>query len=418
MDRALLRQSILIWKQVYQSARSEIIARSSAPQLTDRKFATAYIGVRRSGKTWQAIEQSVGLDAEEVFYFNFEDPIFAAHGEVADMETLLSVACEFSKKPLQMLILDELQNVEGWERWVRRMIDQRIYQVIVTGSSAKLLSRELATALSGRALTSTVWPLSLSEYLEFRQLSPRTPGEYLAAVRDIMKWGAFPEVVLEREERTKWRILEQYFDDIVFKDVIRRHDIRSKRALDQLVLYYMTHISSLHSYSSVERAFGIDADTVREYAAALAEAFLVFELNRYHPNLKVQARDPRKVYVVDLGLRTVRARSTQDDTGKLLENLVFLELKRRGKQLSYYKGKQGIDFVTSENYKPLDAIQVTASDLEDQRTYDREVNALLECLKTLDLRHGTIIAMEREENIKIEDRLVSIVPAYPWLLEG
>jgi predicted AAA+ superfamily ATPase len=415
MDRALIKKTIDEWQMVQERIRGSSTPRDGEISAPTKKFAKAIVGVRRSGKTTRAIQMFKDLNVDRVFYYNFEDPLFYPNGNVHDIDSLISVAEEYSSTPKEVLILDEIQNVDGWERWVRKAVDQQHYKIVVTGSSAKLLSRELASAVSGRALEHTLWPLSFKEFLLFQKRSPRNEEEHLAALRHYLTWGAFPEVVLASEtERSD--ILRQYLTDIVLKDVITRNEIRNKRALDQITAYYFTDLSSLHSYSAIKNAFSIGIDTAASYTAALSEAFLIFEMERYHRNLKIQTRDPKKIYIIDSGLRKIGARSAEEDTGKLLENAVYLELRRKDKKVMYFKGEQEVDFVILRDYTPEKVIQVCASDLRDKKTYIREVKGLLECLDSTQLDSGVIVTWNREEKIREGGKHIEFIPAYKWLL--
>lgn len=417
MDRALIKKSIDDWKQYFIRVNKTAYIRKVDLEKPNYKMAKALIGVRRSGKTTIGIQLLKDINPEEVFYYNFEDPLFYANSSATDLEKLISVAEEYSKSKIRYLVLDEIQNVPGWEKWLRKSIDLQKYKIIVTGSSAKLLSSELATAIAGRALKKTIWPLSFSEFLKFKNQENQSDN-YLSYFREYLEWGGFPEVVLTENENDKRDILNQYLNDIVLKDVISRNEIRAKRALDQIINYYFTNLSSLHSYSAIKKAFSISIDTSKYFTEVLSEAFVVFELERFHTNLKVQSRDSRKVYIIDNGLRKVAARSIQDDTGKLLENIVFLELKRRNKELMYFKGKQEVDFLILENYKPIEAIQVCASSLEDSLTYKREVSAMIECLEFCNLSKGIILSWDREEKLTKNNKEIEFIPAYKWMLNS
>jgi predicted AAA+ superfamily ATPase len=227
-----------------------------------------------------------------------------------------------------------------------------------------------------------------------------------------------PEVIQRIDAGISENLLDQYISDILLKDVVQRHEIRNTRLLRQLATFYYTNISSLHSYSSLAKAFSAGTDTVMLYTQAMQEAFLLFEVERYHPNLKSQARDPRKLYAIDLGLRRAIARSPQVDSGKALENVVYLELRRRGLEVMYYKGNQEVDFLVLDRYQPIEAIQVCASLSGAPDTRRREVQALTECMKALNLSRGTIIALNEDETIKVEGLTISVVSAWRWLWEG
>jgi uncharacterized protein len=236
-------------------------------------------------------------------------------------------------------------------------------------------------------------------------------------LRAFLAWGGFPEVVLEQNEIIKRKILTQYVTDVALRDVISRHRIRNPRSLDQIIMYYSTNVSSLHSYNAIKNTFGISVDTVSDHTQALADAFVFFEVTRYHHNLKVQSRDPKKVYCIDTGLRRVASSSRQEDYGKLLENVVFIELLRREKKVSYFKERQEVDFVITEDYQPVEAIQVSASDLDSPETYKREVQALQECMEALKISKGMLLTLTRKEKIGLENGgTIDCIPAGVWLL--
>jgi predicted AAA+ superfamily ATPase len=352
---------------------------------------------------------------EETFFFNFEDPIFFPGASVEVLDQLLSLYEEETGNSPKLVILDEIQNVEGWERWVRKAIDLGHYQIVVTGSSSHLLSSEIATAISGRVIEQTIWPLSFCEYLQFLNKTPSSKGTWLRELENYLRWGGFPKVILTPDENDRIILLKQYLSDIVLRDVVARHSIKSQQALHQIVSFYLTGLSCLHSYNSLRKAFEISIELASTLTGYLTQAFLVFEMSRYHPNLKVQARDPKKIYVIDTGLRTVSLQSDREDWGRLAENAVYLELRRRGKQAFYFKQVQEVDFVITELGKPIDAIQVCYSDLDDHETRDREISALLECLHALKLPSGKILTLSLEDVLIIEGKTIHLIPLYQWL---
>ena len=314
-----------------------------------------------------------------------------------------------------MAILDEVDLIAGWELWVRKAVDTGRYQVIVTGSSSQLLSSEIATAITGRVIENTVWPLSFAEYLTFRQIKPDSEGIYLRELDSYLRWGGFPKVCLTPNESDRIVLLKEYLGDIVLRDVLARHQIKNPHSLHQLVTWYLTGVSCLHSYTSIRKAFGISIELASSLTNYLSEAFLAFEMGRYHPNLKVQARDPKKVYIIDIGLRTVSLQSKREDWGYLAENSVYLELRRRKKEVYYFKGTQETDFVITELGRPVDVIQVAYYDLETPKTKEREILSLLECLDHLNLKHGKILTLTLEDRQMIGGRRIEFIPLYRWL---
>ncbi|MBS0623285.1 MAG: ATP-binding protein [Verrucomicrobia bacterium] len=411
--RGELKKALQDWQQWLNKNSRLIIPRSSL--LSQQKdLCLALTGVRRSGKSSMTVQLALGR-LNETFFFNFEDPIFFPGASVEVLDQLLSLYEEEMGTSPKLVILDEIQNVQGWERWVRKAIDLGHYQIVVTGSSSHLLSSEIATAISGRVIEQTIWPLSFSEYLTFLDKTPSTKGTWLRALEDYLRWGGFPKIILTPDENDRIILLKQYLSDIVLRDVVARHSIKNQQALHQIVSFYLTGLSCLHSYNALRKAFEISIELASSLTSYLTQAFLVFEMSRYHPNLKVQARDPKKIYVIDTGLRTVSLQSDRGDWGRLAENAVYLELRRRSKQVFYYKQTQEVDFVITELGKPIDAIQVCYSDLEDQETRNREINALLECLQALDLPSGNILTLSLEDTLLKEGKAIHLIPLYEWL---
>ena len=379
-------------------------------------FALALTGVRRSGKTFLSLHLA-SKRSDRLLYFNFEDPLFLNDNDATNLDSIVSVYTEFAGHEPGVIIFDEIQNVSGWERWVRKWVDLGRCPLIITGSSAKLLSSEIATSIAGRCVEHVVWPLSYTEFQKFSDLSCKNVDEHLAMLRRYATWGAFPAVVREPHLENKKAILAQYLNDIVLRDIINRHEIRAKRVLDQIVLFAMTNPASLFSYHSLRKAFGMTVDIAQDYVSYLSEAFLVFEVFRFHSNLKIQARDPRKLYVIDCGLRNVHARSVNEDFGKIAENLVYLELRRQGCEVFYYQKNGEVDFLTTQYGKPERAIQVCYSDLAVEATLERELKALKQCMTDLGLTTGTIITLSREESLDTEVGQIKLVPLYRFLTE-
>lgn len=410
--RGELKQALLDWKLWLEKNSHALLPRSTAVRLP-QDMCLALIGVRRSGKSSLAAQLQ---KPNHTFYFNFEDPIFFSGATVDVIDTLITLFEEETGHAPQLVILDEVQNVLGWERWVRKAVDLGRFQVIVTGSSSQLLSSEIATAISGRVIEHTVWPLSFAEYLQFRNLRPTSEGIWIREVENYLRWGGFPKAILLDDENERIMLLKQYLSDIVLRNVVARHSIKNQHALNQLVSYYLTGLSTLHSYNALRKVFGISTELAATLTDYLGQAFLVFEMSRYHHNLKVQARDPKKIYIIDNGLRTVSLTSERKDWGRLAENVVYLELRRRGHQMFYFKQTQEVDFVLTQLGKPIDAIQVCYCDLQNPETKQREIKALLECLIALNLDAGKVLTLSYEDTISVQSKTIHFTPLYKWLV--
>ncbi|MEI8027150.1 MAG: ATP-binding protein [Pseudomonadota bacterium] len=414
LPRHLIKASLDDWTDWQRSTVTSAISRKGVLRWP-KGMALALIGVRRSGKTFLSLEVARSL-YKHILYFNFEDPIVTLFNDVRIFDEIISVFSEYYGGPPDCIIFDEIQNVTNWEKWVRKTVDTKRWPLIVTGSSGKLLSSEISTSISGRCIEHQVWPLSYVEFLEFTKTKASSALAHLAAMQNYMKWGGFPAAVLEKDPIQKKMILDQYMNDILLKDVAERHQIRSMPMLSQLLVYAYSNISSEFSYNAVKRAFGINTATVQDYCGFLNDAFALFEVSRFHRNLKVQARDSKKIYAIDPGLRRTRSRSPSEDEGKVAENLVYLELRRRGHTIYYYKNHGEVDFLTTdESGKPLQAIQVCYSNMETPGTYQREVGSLWECLEDLKLSEGLLLSLSREEVVHQQGRSIRIVPVYKFL---
>lgn len=412
LENYIAKQIINDWTQNAQQTLSISKPRENFIEFSQTN-AIALIGVRRCGKTSQALLLSQQLSGTRYLYLNFEDPRFIEYNHYSVFDILIENYIEMQKNYPLVIVFDELQNIIGWERWVRKFVDGKKAKLIITGSSAKLLSGELATAVAGRVLEYRIWPLSFKEFKKFKNFGE--PQDSLSLLPEYLEYGGFPEVALTSSPSLKSKVLKQYFTDILFKDVMNRKGIRDRHTLDQIIYHYFTNISSHHSYNALKKAYQLGGNTPQNYTNYLQDAFLIFEIERYHKNLKVQARDTKKIYAIDTGLRNVNSKSLTEDFGKLLENAVFLSLIRKEMKIYYFKETLETDFIVIDNHKPIQAIQVTASDLEEEKLYEREVNGLIECLKYTNLSQGTIITLKRKELLRVKGFRIEMIPAKEWL---
>lgn len=417
LDRFKIKQMLDEWTQYFETTLKEMIPREIRIQIP-KKNALGLTGVRRGGKSWTAIEQARAY-TNHTLYINFEDPLFISDSDIFNLQEMISVYHEHKGQNPKLVIFDEIQNIPGWEKWVRKTIDMHPFQLIITGSNATLLSSELSTAISGRCIEERIWPLSYKEFIQFKKANPTSTNQHRHLFREFLKWGAFPEVVLEEDSIQKRKLLLQYAQDLVHRDIINRYEIRNKRALDQIRVYYANNVSKLHSYQALKKAFQITADLAAQYTSHLSDAFYCFEVFRFHKNMKVQIRDPKKIYLIDSGMRNILAPLQEQDFGKLLENIVFIELKRRGCEVAYFKEEKECDFIVTQHGEPLEAIQVTYSDLSQEHhkeLLEREINGLLEAMTKLNLKDGTLINLSRKEAQKIGNKTINFIPIFEWLL--
>jgi len=397
------------------------------------KVVSVY-GVRRSGKSFLlrqvAKRFSEKLGKNMVLYVNFEEARFGSN----DVEILVEIYDAYkefirpSGKPL--IILDEVQEVKGWERFVRSLHERSEAKIIVSGSSAKLMSEELATLLSGRDIPFEIFPLSFREFLEFKGIELEDEksatikkSEIIQRLREYLEFGGFPEVVLEDNEEKKKAILQRYFETIIVKDVERRFNVREREKLEFLANFYMTNISSPITYSSISKLLNIPKKTVERFSSYLATSRAIFFISRFSPTLKEQEKAARKVYSIDTGLSNAVGFKIFENYGKIMENIVAIELLRRFStspiaKIYYIKiNEKEVDFAIKEGLEIKQLIQVSYISSRDELN-KREIEALLKAGLELKCEDLTIVTWDVEEQIKTDGKIVKLIPLWKWLLRS
>lgn len=345
-------------------------------------------GVRRSGKTFLFFDTigrlaAKGIDRRQIVYLNFEDdrlyPI-----KVEDLDLIIRCWHEAFPDTVgrhKYLFLDEVQNVDGWERWVRRVCDTEDIEVFVTGSSSHLLTRDLTTALRGRSITFEVFPLSFREYLSFRGIetvpySADSESRIRHELELYLLWGGFPEIVLA-DETVRPLILEEYASLMLYRDVVERYGVRNEKLVRELLRYSFHNTASLLNVSKLHRDFtsqglAVSKNTIHEYLGYLEDSFLIFLLPRRESSLRKQAHNPKKLHVIDTGLIAAFQAFPSRDLGRKLETAVFLENRRRRKDLFYYANGSEVDLCDGEG----EFFVNTCWSLAEQETLRREKAAM------------------------------------------
>ncbi len=422
----------LIIKEFHESKFPEIKERDLAlPKKTNKIIAI--FGPRRAGKTYyfyQVIQKlKEKIDNSRIIYINFEDDRLLPL-TVKDLDDLIEAYFELypeNKDKEVYCFFDEIQNIDNWELFIRRIYDKEKVKIFLTGSSAKLLSREIATSLRGRTLNYQMFPLSFKEFLRFKNIEIDKNFTYSQIRFKVKKlfqeyviFGGFPEVVLEQDD-LKIAILKNYYDLIIYRDLAERFTIRNTNFLKSLTKYLLTNFSTPFSvngyYQSIEKSIRPAKETVLEYLSYLQEIELVFLLPIYAHSLKTQQVNPKKNYVIDNGLRNAVCFRFSEDLGRLLENLVFIELKRRNKEIYYFKGKKECDFIVKDGFKLSQAIQVTQELNKNNR--EREINGLIEAMQKYKLKQGIILIQDQkqEKEEKIKGKKIKFIPLWKWLLD-
>lgn len=344
--------------------------------------------------------QLLRLDYQDAIYLNFDD-IRLSNFETGDFTRLHR---EIEKRATKVLFFDEIQIIEGWEKYINQLLREG-YKVFITGSNASMPSVELGTHLTGRHLSMELFPFSYSEFIRFKKLNNEE-----SAVADYLKAGGIPEYIKSGIPT----VLNTLVDDILMRDIAVRHSIRDIVSLRQLTAYLITNIGNLVSANKLVGMFDIKSPaTFLEYFSFLKDAYLLEFMPLFSHSLKVQARNPKKVYVMDMGLYTENSVSTSDNMGRRLENLIFLHLRRKYKQVFYYKDRGECDFVAMEKNTVKEAVQVCLT--VNDENFNQEYNGLLEAMQNLGLNEGSIITLNQSDMFEKDGMRVKMIPAHEYM---
>lgn len=420
------------WRKEIETGRDRYFYLNKPISFLNDNQVVVITGPRRAGKSFllrQLAKNLIGenISKNDILIVNFEDPGFTELN-LKLLDTVYETYREFLKpiaKPY--IFLDEVQEIEHWEKWVRMMHELNKARIVISGSNAKLLSKELATLLTGRHLDLIVFPLSFKEYLNFHQIPTENELDLIsrrieikALFHSYLEFGSFPEVVLSQQKKD---ILLHYFEDILNKDLIRRFKIRKQEKLKSLAKFYLTNISSLTTFSSIEKYLQMSADTIEKFSGYFEQAYFIFFLKRFSYKLKEQEKSPRKVYAMDTGLANVIGFRFTQNYGRLAENVVFLELKRRQAanpdlEIYYWKDQyhREVDFVIKEQFKVRQLIQVCWR-FSEPKTKEREIKNLLKAMEEFKLKEGRILTEDDEGEETIKGKKIIYQPLWKWLLE-
>ncbi len=397
--------------------------------------ATVCIGVRRSGKStfmFQLMKklQDSGVSRQNILYLNFFDD--RLHNLRHDnlrviLDAYFSLYPEKKSAEKVYCFFDEIQVVQGWEPFVDRLMRTEKCEVYITGSSAQMLSREIATQMRGRALSWEMFPFSFREFLDARGIGSKAPFStkkrltIQKAFEEYWEAGGFPEVVAV-ERRLRIKIHQEYFHAMLFRDLIERHDISHPRAVTDLAHRLMDNTASLYSVNSLTgylKSLGHKApkSAVSDYLDWFEDAYVLFTVRIFDASLARANTNPKKIYCVDHALVTSIASGILVNSGHLLENLVFTGLRRTTPDIFYYKTRGGreVDFIAGGQGPSRMLVQVCES-LAAERTRKREIAALAEAMAELELPQGTIVTRNEEEVIEVDSGKIEVVPAWRFLL--
>jgi len=391
---------------------------------TDVPKIISLLGARRSGKTYLMFDVIRNLrkeiPKERLVYVNFENDLLFP-SKLEDMEEMIQGYYELypDHKDLKVwFFFDEIQEVPNWEKFIRRLFDQENCRIYLTGSSSKLLSRELASALRGRAIPYEVFPLSFGEFLRFKNIeanpnSSKGQATLIHSLRQYLKQGGFPELVFLPSDLHQ-KVINEYIDLMLYRDLTERFSIKQPHLIKYLLKYMMVNLAGSVSVNKVyndvkSQGYKISKNTIYDYISHLEEAFIIFRVEIWSRSIRKKAVNPSKVYGIDPAFK--HAMSFNEDTGRIVENAVFLELRRRGILPSYFLKKQEVDFYW-ENGKLINACY----DLSDEKTKKREFNGLLEAMQFMDLQESVLVNWDKKDTIKIEDKFIHLIPLWEFLL--
>lgn len=382
-------------------------------------FVIIISGIRRCGKSTLMNR----IKTRDSYYVNFDDERFI-NFDVNDFQKLYELLIElFGEK--NIFLFDEIQNIPGWERFVRRLHDagKKIY---VTGSNATILSKELGTHLTGRNISFQLYPFSFREYLDMEKygidfLDASDALDKLTSVEKskikhmfnkYLKEGGFPEFVKTKKDE----YLKNVYENIIYRDIITRYGLTKEKPIKETVYFAVSNIGKEISFNTIKKLTGLtSATTIKEYFEYLENSYLVFLISRYDVSLKKQAYYNKKAYFIDSGMARVIGFRASEDKGRVLENLVFLELKRKNCEIYFHRQKKECDFLVRQGINIVKAIQVTCY-LEENK--DREIAGLLEALNSHDLKEGLILTLDEEYEIKKDNKKITVMPVWKWMLEN
>ena len=425
INRSILKDIIISNEEFISQNIKQIVKRENLSFPEKLKKAVILYGVRRSGKTYILFDL-FKKHKDRSLYLDFEDERLTDF-EVKDFEGLKDIFLELKPELIDkelIFLFDEIQNIKGWERYCRRIVERENIKVFVTGSSSRVMPLEIHTSLRGRAWSTEVTPFSFREYLHLKGLNTKDKkiiyGSKKALVKkhfaEYLKWGGFPEASLLKSDFEKRKVIKEYIEAMFFKDLVERFNITNIHLLkvltEKLFSSFSTKFSLTAFYKQYHQKFPFSKDTLFSYYNYFLESMLIFEIKKFSESSYKRLRNPAKIYLIDTG---ICKKVTSADWGRILENIVFLELRKKGDEIYYFAEKRECDFIVKNNTNgKLFPYQVTLELKEENE--EREIAGLVEACKKLGLKKGTIFTFDEEDNRAIEDINIQILPVWKWLL--
>jgi predicted AAA+ superfamily ATPase len=427
MKKEILKEII---RDFHVAPLPSVIERDAVIPFNSGKIITL-VGARRSGKTYVLYNlmnklMKSGLDFKNILYINFEDERFDL--KLSELDLILRAYNELYpdlKMKNCYLFFDEIQNIGNWEKFIRRVYDSVTKNIFITGSNSKFLSSDIATSLRGRTISFEIFPLSFREYLRFNKVNIDIySSKSLAKINNYLlkffKNGGFPEV-FNYDDNMRVKVLQEYFNVMIYRDLIERYEIKNAAVLKYFLKRILASATKQISVNTIynelrSSGFKIGKNHLYEYLDACQNIYLAFVLSKHTHKLVARELGERKIYAIDNGLLNAVSFKFSEDTGKAIEQVVFLELKRRGREIYFYKEKYECDFVIKDGHSISDTIQVSYS-LTDKKTAGREIRGLVDACKSFRLKKGTIITSDELKDFEAEGIKIKQIPLYRWLLE-
>jgi len=394
---------------------------------TDLPIIITLIGARRSGKTfmlYQAIIDLIdkGVARENIIFLNFEDERLTLNTNELDLilQAYAEIYPDISLSNCYFFF-DEIQNINGWEKFVRRIFDNYSKHIFITGSNARLLSTEIADALRGRTITYTVYPLSFDEYLRFKGITydvtvPRKKAKVINQTLQFIYQGGFPELI-QFEKKEQIKVLQGYFNAMIFRDIVERYKINDVHLLKFFIKKLFANIGKPLSINKIyndlrSMGYKISNNYLYEFEQYCYAVFLSIAVPKFDFSEIKQAKSDKKLYAIDTGLLASVEFTVSENRGKMLENAVLTELTKAGYETYYHKGKYECDFITRKENK-LQAIQVSW-EVDNQNAKNREIRALLEVCQILNLKKAQLVTFDQKQLLTVDEIEIQLIPFHKW----
>ena len=414
----LLKQIILEQQEILHAPNKRYVQRYIADEWLQTSEILIISGIRRCGKS-VLMQQMRDRLVEKDFFFNFDDERLA-NFKLDDFQKLQECFVELFGEQ-HTYYFDEIQNIEGWERFVRRLYNAG-NKIIITGSNARMLSRELGTHLTGRYIQVEIYPFSFQEYLAMNEIPVNAKTLYTTTGRatmvksfvKYMECGGFPKFLQDGSVS----YLTSLYESIIYRDILTRNGLTNEKEMLEMMFYLASNATKRVTYSSLGKVVGIQhPDTIKNYLEYIQQTYLISQMFRYDPSVKKQMMSPKKIYFVDNAIIKRIGFNATENNGVFLENLVFIELKRRGWDVYYYADKKECDFIVRKGLHISDAYQVTLK-MDSPQTREREIAGVREAMQAYSLSKGYILTFEGKETINFDDgTIVEVVPVWEWILQ-